>query len=619
MGMIEVGYQIRDYTNIYIASENESVLSPGFGSRPYSNYINGITGLTTLQGFAANIVDQYSNWLDAPESEGGRNGKIGYTISAVDLTKIDPLVSAIGDFGRAVSLQMPGIAPQIQITRSSTQKFDSIFQSSNPVIDDSDEYVDLIDLAGRFMVDFSDPGIQDAALSVTTAANAYVIYNETNPGTQYYPASMLVKNHIHGVSIFFPLGDKKRSFYSCENLAFACDANWYPLLGKLGLSDAVSLPEWGTFLVDYVEAITPSAPDNPNPPDLVSPVSFDPPIVSYITLGNPNPTSAASVNFAVVFSKPVSGVEADDFVTTTTGVTGATVTGVIPVSDTIYTVTVNTGFGSGTIRLNVVDDDSIKDGANNPLGGVGLGNGNFTSGEAYTIFHIPDTTGVFRPSNGLLYLKNTNATGFADVAINYGTGGDYPVVGDWDGDGDATIGIYRNSSFYLRNSNTLGFADLVFAFGQLGDQPVAGDWNGDGTDTIGIYRPSTGQFLLRDDNSAGTADYSFYLGNVGDVGIAGDWTAKGFDTVGVFRPSNGIIFLKNTNETGFADIALNYGLAGDQPVVGDWDGNGTDTIGVYRNAQFLLRNSNDIGFADLVFALGNPGDMPIAGDWDGLP
>jgi len=230
-----------------------------------------------------------------------------------------------------------------------------------------------------------------------------------------------------------------------------------------------------------------------------------------------------------------------------------------------------------------------------------------------------DTSGVFRPSNGLLYLKNSNTTGFADVALNYGLGGDYPVVGDWDGDGDATIGVYRNGSFYLRNSNTLGFADWVFAFGTPGDQPVAGDWDGDGVDTIGVYRPSNGLFLLRNSNSAGTADMSFYLGNAGDVGIAGDWDGDGKDTTGVFRPSNGIIFLKNTNETGFADVALNYGIPGDKPVTGDWDNNGIDTIGVYRNGMFLLRNSNTVGFADIVFGLGNPGDMPIAGNWDGIP
>src|SRR4030095_10346915 len=35
-----------------------------------------------------------------------------------------------------------------------------------------------------------------------------------------------------------------------------------------------------------------------------------------------------------------------------------------------------------------------------------------------------DTVGVFRPSNGLIYLKNSNTTGYADIQINYGQGGD---------------------------------------------------------------------------------------------------------------------------------------------------------------------------------------------------
>ena len=230
-----------------------------------------------------------------------------------------------------------------------------------------------------------------------------------------------------------------------------------------------------------------------------------------------------------------------------------------------------------------------------------------------------DTTGVFRPSNGLLYLKNKNDTGFADMALNYGLPGDYPVVGDWDGNGTVTIGVYRNGYFYLKNANTLGFAEVVFPFGTPGDQPIAGDWNGDGVDTIGIYRPSNGQFQLRNSNDAGPAEMSFYLGNVGDVGVAGDWNGDGKDTTGVFRPSNGVIFLKDTNDSGFADYALNYGLPGDKPVMGDWDSDGIDTIGIYRNGTFYLRNENTNGFATIVFSLGNPSDMPIAGNWDGLP
>ena len=229
----------------------------------------------------------------------------------------------------------------------------------------------------------------------------------------------------------------------------------------------------------------------------------------------------------------------------------------------------------------------------------------------------PSPVGVFRPSNGALYLKHPNSIGFADIAVNYGLAGDYPVVGDWDGNGTDTIGVYRNGLFLLRNSNTIGFADLSFAFGNPGDQPIAGDWDGDGIDTIGVFRPSTGQFLLRNNNSSGPPDASFYLGNPGDVGIAGDWNGDGKDTTGVFRPINGIIFLKNTNVSGFADVALNYGIPGDRPVVGDWDGDGDDTIGVYRNGRFYLRNSNTVGFAEIMTDLGIPGDMPIAGDWDG--
>src|SRR5215216_669280 len=345
-------------------------------------------------------------------------------------------------------------------------------------------------------------------------------------------------------------------------------------------------------------------------------VPYDYPYVSTIVRTDPNPTNADMVGFTVNFSKLVTGVDQTDFRLTTAGVIGASIMNVSG-SGTTYTVTVNTGSGKGTIRLDVVDNDSIKDESNNPLGGTGASNGSYVSGERYNIVIGADTVGVFRPSNGALYLKNSNTTGYADIAINYGMGGDYPVVGDWDGNGTDTIGVYRNGVFYLRNSNTVGVADVYFAFGSPGDQPITGDWNGDGIDTIGVYR--NGTFYLRNSNTAGTPQISFALGMPGDVGIAGDWDGDGTDTTGVFRPSNGVIFLKNANTTGVADIGINYGIGGDKPVTGDWNNDGIDTIGVLRGNTFYLRNSNTVGNADMWFALGIPGDMPIAGNWDGIP
>jgi membrane protein implicated in regulation of membrane protease activity len=110
-----------------------------------------------------------------------------------------------------------------------------------------------------------------------------------------------------------------------------------------------------------------------------------PPAVTAITRASPNLTRAASVDFAVTFSEAVTGVDVSDFTLALTGnITGATVSGVAG-SGTTYIVTVSTGSGSGTLRLDVSDDDSILDAAANPLGGTGVGNGDFTSGEAYVV------------------------------------------------------------------------------------------------------------------------------------------------------------------------------------------------------------------------------------------
>jgi hypothetical protein len=225
--------------------------------------------------------------------------------------------------------------------------------------------------------------------------------------------------------------------------------------------------------------------------------------------------------------------------------------------------------------------------------------------------------GVFRADTAALFLRNANTSGAADMAFNFGNPGDYPVAGDWNGDGIDTVGSYRNGVFYLGNSNSTSPAQLVIAFGNPGDQPIVGDWNGDGVDTIGVYR--NGTFYLRNSNTAGPPDLVFNLGDSGDIAIAGDWNGDGIVTVGVFRPSNGTVHLRNSNSTGFADLAFVFGNAGDLPVAGDWDGDGMATVGVYRAGVFYLRNLNTNGFADVVFAFGNPGDFPLVGDWNGQP
>ena len=118
--------------------------------------------------------------------------------------------------------------------------------------------------------------------------------------------------------------------------------------------------------------------------DITSPTTVDAVLISGVS-----PTHAALADFQVFFSADVSPVVPADFALATTGgISGASVTSVT-VNANIATVTVNTGSGDGTIRLDVVDQDTILDIYSRPLGGTGLGNGDYSAGQAYTIDKTP--------------------------------------------------------------------------------------------------------------------------------------------------------------------------------------------------------------------------------------
>jgi hypothetical protein len=114
-------------------------------------------------------------------------------------------------------------------------------------------------------------------------------------------------------------------------------------------------------------------------------VDNTPPLVVSSIRADPTFTTAASVDYTVTFSEHITGIDTADFQLTTIGVSGAAVSGVSNNAGSVYTVTVNTGSGNGTIRLDITDNNSIIDEAFNPLGGASVGDGNFITGEVYTV------------------------------------------------------------------------------------------------------------------------------------------------------------------------------------------------------------------------------------------
>ena len=205
-----------------------------------------------------------------------------------------------------------------------------------------------------------------------------------------------------------------------------------------------------------------------------------PPTVTSLVRASINPVSGSAAAWTVTFSESVTGVDTADFALAASGVTGATISSVSG-SGTTWTVNASTGLGSGTLGLNLVDNDSIGDAAGNRLGGTGADNGNQT-GEVYTVDKAnPNVLTIARsgasPTNAaslswivtlsesVTGIDSTDfalvATGAASAAITSvtGSGTSYTVTAtSVSGTGTIGLNLVDNDSIVDGSSNPLGGA-----------------------------------------------------------------------------------------------------------------------------------------------------------------
>ena len=238
------------------------------------------------------------------------------------------------------------------------------------------------------------------------------------------------------------------------------------------------------------------------------------------------------------------------------------------------------------------------------------------------------SVGIVDTTTGEWYLLDLagNTTKFF-----YGSPGDLPFVGDWDCDGDETPGLYRQSDgfVYLRNSNSQGIADVRFFFGNPGDIPLAGDFDGDGCDTVSIYRPSQGRVYIinelgANDGGLGPAELAYFFGNPGDNPYVGDFDDDGIDEVGLYRESTGLVYFRFTHTDGVADAQFIFGDPGDKIIAAEWarrGASGPETVGLFRPSTCIifLRYTNTQGVADETLGYGVPTGLPVAGNFGLLP
>lgn len=254
-------------------------------------------------------------------------------------------------------------------------------------------------------------------------------------------------------------------------------------------------------------------------------------------------------------------------------------------------------------------------------GGALAGGGGSQGGDDAFVrkYGFAPTVGLVDPAQGRWHLRNSLGQ---TTSFFFGNPNDVPFMGDWNCDGIQTPGLYRQSDgfVYLRNSNTQGIANITFFFGNPGDMPIAGDFNGNGCDTVSIYRPSNQTFYIinqlgQDGGGLGAAQFSYMFGNPGDKPFTGDFNGNGITTVGLHRESTGFVYYRNTHTQGIADNQFFFGNPGDRFVAGDWNGNGIDSPAVFRpsNTTFYFRFTNSQGNADFQFPYGEPPFLPVSG------
>ncbi len=216
-----------------------------------------------------------------------------------------------------------------------------------------------------------------------------------------------------------------------------------------------------------------------------------------------------------------------------------------------------------------------------------------------------DTVGLYYQNVGVFALYDSN-TATAPLAQNFvfGRPGDIPLAGRWvtalqnDPVGNMGkihdgVGVFRpsNGLIYLISAwpqppNLTVYSDYAIVLGNPGWQGLAGKWTGGILDTAAAFRPNTARFYMTSQSCNGTppgpavfciqyATHDVFMGSPNDVPLKGDWIGSGMDGIAVYHPATSMFYLKNSFPAGTQYIAQPdsravFGSPGDIPLAGRW-------------------------------------------------
>jgi|GEM_PF-4969190 len=266
MAMMEVFYEVSQYTDYVVASENLGWGVFAFDSYQnisgtndiapyeYSTVVQSITISTTPQELASLITETYYNHPAL--------SRLPRTISSVNSSSTQAMNTAVNNLAEAliVGLDQPAIKDAVSLARINVQKLDSENYGS---LDINERFVDLYDFADQLSIGITDTTIRNAAQAVKSAILQWIVseYHASGRMTYNQETNYVELEKVHGASIFFPPRPNNYDYakYVGNNL-FLFTAN----------------NKWDEFLQKYMGVMA-LPPDNSPPPSL--PWILDPLII----------------------------------------------------------------------------------------------------------------------------------------------------------------------------------------------------------------------------------------------------------------------------------------------------------------------------------------------------
>ncbi len=376
------------------------------------------------------------------------------------------------------------------------------------------------------------------------------------------------------------------------------------------------------------------------------------PYVASISRGEP-PTSAtnrATVYYNVSFTEDVTGVDASDFTTTTTGSLTVGQVRVIQISASQYRVALSGISGDGTVQLNLVDDNSIRDLSGNALvsssrsvsyaAPVNHATGSAGRSVATGDFNedgIADLAGASSASNSITVLLGNGDGTFAIQPDLTTENEPFSVTtGDVNNDGhldlivaatsSSTINVFLGNgdgTFQAALSSVAGLQPFSVAVADLNFDDILDVVTGnfDGTFSV-LMGTGTGTFLTPVNFASGGATFSIALADFNEDGFldvfSANFTNGGFSVMtavgdGTFNTPLGFgsgnaptsIAVADFDDDGHVDVVVSNG---DDDTVSAFFGDG----GTFGSAQtlpvgdlpyaVLAKDINGDGLEDIVAA-----------------